>query len=185
MLIGKEVLELNGKELLLRNPTKEDAAMLIQYLRTTCGETPFLSKEEDEVQITLEEEREFICQMNISEHSVMILAFLDGEFVGNCSFSGNNIKRQKHRVSMGIALFQKYTGMGIGKIMVEKLLQTAKEKGVEQMELEVAAENERAVHLYKKLGFQIYGTFPDNRKYKDGTYGDTFWMMKKLIKNSR
>ena len=86
---------------------------------------------------------------------------------------------------MGIALFQKYTGMGIGKILIEKLLQIAKEKGFEQMELEVAAENERAVHLYKKLGFQIYGTFPDNRKYKDGTYGDTFWMMKKLIKNSR
>lgn len=75
MLIEKEILELNGKELVLRNPTKEDAAMLIQYLRTTCGETPFLSKEEEEVQITLEEEREFIRQMNISEHSVMILAF--------------------------------------------------------------------------------------------------------------
>ena len=48
------------------------------------------------------------------------------------------------------------------------------------MELEVSAENERAVHLYKKLGFQIYGTFPDSIKYKDGRYGDTFWMMKKL-----
>lgn len=180
MLIEKEILELDGKELVLRNPTKEDAAMLIQYLRTTCGETPFLSKEEEEVQITLEEEREFIRQMNISEHSVMILAFLNGEFVGNCSFSGNSIKRQKHRVSMGIALFQKYTGMGIGKIMIEKLMQTAKEKGFEQIELEVSAENERAIHLYKKLGFQIYGTFPDSTKYKDGTYSDTFWMMKRL-----
>lgn len=180
MLIEKEILELDGNELVLRNPTKEDAAMLIQYLRTTCGETPFLSKAEEEVQITLEEEREFIRQMNISEHSVMILAFLNGEFVGNCSFSGNNIKRQKHRVSMGIALFQKYTGMGIGKIMIEKLMRTAKEKGFEQMELEVSAENKRAIHLYKKLGFQIYGTFPDSTKYKDGTYSDTFWMMKRL-----
>lgn len=180
MLIGKEVLELDGKELILRNPTKEDAAMLIQYLRTTCGETPFLSKEEEEVQITLEEEREFIRQMNISEHSVMILAFLNGEFVGNCSFSGQNLKRQKHRVSMGIALFQKYTGMGIGKLLIEKLLQLAKEKGFEQMELEVSAENERAIHLYQNLGFQIYGRFPDSIKYKDGTYSDTFWMMKRL-----
>ena len=77
MLIEKEILELNGKELVLRNPTKEDAAMLIQYLRTTCGETPFLSKEEEEVQITLEEEREFIRQMNISEHSVMKYSFVE------------------------------------------------------------------------------------------------------------
>lgn len=128
MLIEKEVLELNGKELVIRNPTKEDAAMLIQYLRTTCGETPFLSKEEEEVQITLEEEREFIRQMNISENSVMILAFLNGEFVGNCSFSGNNIKRQKHRVSMGIALFQKYTGMGIGKSWLRSYCKLRKKK---------------------------------------------------------
>lgn len=180
MLIEKEILELDGKELVLRNPTKEDAAILIYHLRTICGETPFLSKEQEEVQITLEEEREFIRQMNISENSVMIMAFLNGEFVGNCRFSGENLQRQKHRVKMGIALFQKYTGMGIGKIMIEKLMQTAKEKGFEQIELEVSAENERAIHLYKKLGFQIYGTFPDSTKYKDGTYSDTFWMMKRL-----
>ena len=88
--------------------------------------------------------------------------------------------RYQHRASMGIALYQKYTGLGIGKVMIENLLTIAKEKGLEQIELEVVADNERAIALYKKLGFQIYGTFPDNMKYKDGTYADVYWMMKKL-----
>lgn len=180
MLIEKEIYDLEGKELLLRSPGKEDAAILIDYLRTTCEETRFLSKEPEEVLLTLEEEKEFIRKMNVSDDSVMILAFLDGEFAGNCSFSGQGLKRQKHRATMGIALYQKYTGMGIGRLLIEKLCNIAKERGFEQMELEVMVENERAIHLYKKMGFKIYGVFPGNAKYKDGTYGDAYWMMKKL-----
>ena len=30
------------------------------------------------------------------------------------------------------------------------------------------------------MGFKIMGTFPNNMKYKDGTYADAYWMMKKL-----
>ena len=81
---------------------------------------------------------------------------------------------------MGIALFQKYTGLGIGRAMIEKLFEVAREKGFEQMELEVVADNKKAIHLYKSMGFEIYGTFPKNMKYKDGTYADAHWMMKTL-----
>ena len=61
-----------------------------------------------------------------------------------------------------------------------KAAQTAKAQGIEQIELEVAASNQKAVALYKKLGFETFGTFPNNMKYKDGTYETAHWMMKKL-----
>ena len=44
----------------------------------------------------------------------------------------------------------------------------------------VAASNYPAIALYESLGFSKYGVFPNNMKYKDGTYEDAFWMMKKL-----
>ncbi|MBS6705903.1 MAG: hypothetical protein KH281_05650 [Lachnospiraceae bacterium] len=46
--------------------------------------------------------------------------------------------------------------------------------------LEVVTENHRAISLYQKMGFRICGTLPDNMKYKDGTYADAYWMMRKL-----
>lgn len=54
------------------------------------------------------------------------------------------------------------------------------EHGIEQIELEVAADNDRAVALYKKMGFVICGTFPNNMKYKDGTYADAYWMVRQF-----
>ena len=50
----------------------------------------------------------------------------------------------------------------------ELLTIAAKESGFEQAELEVISDNQNAITLYEKLGFQKYGTFPDNMKYADG-----------------
>lgn len=180
MRINEKIVNVRGHELLLRNATEDDAEMLLDYLRVTCGETRFLVKEPEEITLTLEQEKEFIKKNNNSESNLLIIGFLDGEYVGNCSLMGMDLSRYRHRARMGIALFQKYTGMGIGRAMIEKLVAVAKEKGLEQIELEVVADNERAIALYKKMGFEIYGTMPNNMKYKDGTYADVYWMMKRL-----
>lgn len=180
MIIEESITKINGHELLLRNAIEEDAEMLLEYLKTTCAETRFLVKEPEEITLTLEEERHFINSQNTANFNLMLLGFLDGEYVGNCSLMGNGPCRYQHRVNMGIALYQKYMGMGVGKTMIKKLINFAKEKGIEQIELEVVADNVKAITLYKKMGFEIFGTFPNNMKYKDGTYADAYWMMKRL-----
>lgn len=180
MRIENEMINLNGRELLFRNATEEDAQMLIDYLKETCGETRYLVKEPEEITMTVEQEKSFINHNNESQNNILMLGFLDGEYVGNCSIMGMNASRYQHRASIGIALYQKYIGMGIGRAMLEKLFVIAKENGMEQLELEVNADNERAIRLYKNMGFEIYGTFPNNMKYKDGTYADAYWMMKRL-----
>lgn len=39
----------------------------------------------------------------------------------------------EHRATVGIALYLKYTNMGIGSIMFEKMIENAYEKGIEQL----------------------------------------------------
>lgn len=180
MYIPEEKITLNGHELLFRSPTETDAQMLLDYLKTVCGETRCLVMEPEEITMTPEGEKAFISNHNASENSFLLLGFLDGEYVGNCSLTGNSQSRYQHRASIGIALYQKYTGMGIGRAMIEKLFRIAREIGIEQLELEVTADNERALRLYKSMGFEIHGTFPNNMKYKDGTYADAYWMLKKF-----
>ena len=180
MLIENTMIDLNGKELVLRNATEDDAQMLLNGLKQVSGETRFLLKEPEEITLTIEQEKEFIKNNNESDTNVFLIGFLDGEYVGNCSLMGKILLRQKHRASMGIALKQRFTGVGIGTAMMEKIIALATEMGYEQLELEVVANNERAIHLYKKMGFEVYGTFPSTMKYLDGTYADEHWMMRKL-----
>ena len=178
---AKTFKDKNGREFVLRNAEESDAETLIAYLKTTSEETTYLIREPEEITLSKEQERTFIRSKIEDERELLLLAFVDGRHAGNCSLmSMGSYERYRHRCDIAIALYREFWGCGIGRTMLETVLDMAKKTGYEQAELEVIAQNEAAVALYEKLGFQKYGTFPDNMKYKDGSYTDAFWMMKKL-----
>ena len=176
-----KVIDKTGYEVLLRNAEINDAEDLIKYLKITTSETPYLIREPDEVTLSLEQEQNFIQRVMDSDRELMLVAIIDGKHIGNCSLMGiGGYRRYQHRCSVAIALYQEYCGRGIGKIMLQTVLEIAKEIGYEQAELEVIADNKNAIALYENLGFEKYGHFPDNMKYENGKYADAYWMMKKL-----
>ena len=177
----KSYRDKNGDKIILRSAELSDASDLINFLKVTTGETPYLIREPEEVSLTEEQEQKFIQSKIDAERELMLVAIVDGKHVGNCSLmSLGGFNRYRHRCDVAIALYQEYCGRGIGKIMLETILEVAKKLEYEQAELEVIADNEKAIALYEKLGFIKYGTFPDNMKYKNGNYVDAYWMMKKL-----
>lgn len=89
MRIEDAIIDLGDHQLLLRNAGEEDAEMLLECLKTTCGETRFLVKEPEEIDLTLDDERKFIHNQNESKQNIMLLGFVDGEYVGNCSLMGD------------------------------------------------------------------------------------------------
>ena len=167
-------------ELLLRPAGEEDAALLLQYLKTVSSESRFLTREPEEISLSEEEERRFIRRQRESDTDLMLLGFLGQEHVGTCSLSGLPTLRCRHRAVVAIALYQRYTGMGLGRAMLKRICEIAREKGFEQLELEVVAGNRPAIALYRALGFETFGTLPHNMKYPDGSYADACWMMKRL-----
>ena len=176
-----KVIDKTGSEVTLRNAEINDAEDLIKYLKITTSETPYLIREPDEVTLSLEQEQNFIQRVMDSDRELMLVAIIDGKHIGNCSLMGiGGYRRYQHRCSVAIALYQEYCGRGIGKIMLQTVLEIAKEIGYEQAELEVIADNKNAIALYENLGFEKYGHFPDNMKYENGKYADAYWMMKKL-----
>ena len=70
--------------------------------------------------------------------------------------------------------------MGIGGKMMEACLAWCREKGAEQVELEVVADNMRALSMYLSFGFRVCGTRPHALRYADGSYGDEYMMVKTL-----
>lgn len=170
-----------GRTVVLRSAETSDAEALIEYLKVTTGETPYLIREPEEVTITLEQEKNFIENKIEAERELMLVATINGKHIGNCSLmSVAPYKRYAHRCEVAIALYQEYCGCGIGKAMMQTVLDVAKNLGYEQAELEVISDNKSAIEMYEKLGFEKHGLFPNNMKYSDGSCADADWMMKRL-----
>ena len=178
----KTVLLKNGKTCLLRLAEERDAEMLLEYLKVTSSETPYMIRELEEVRTSLEEEVEFIRKNRENPRALHLLAFADGKFAGSCSFAGSSVRnRMQHRCTVGISLYRESWGMGIGTALMKEILLYAREAGFEQAELDVVSTNTPAVALYKKMGFETTGTIPHAFKYQDGTYADFLFMVKRLV----
>ena len=177
---AKEILLKDGRSALLRNPIPEDAAALLEFLRTTAAETDFLLRYPEECNMTLEQERNYIQSSLTSGDSMMILCQVDGVIAGNCNLSRHNKLKTRHRATIGIALTKAFWGLGIGTEMFRELFRVAKELGIGQLELEVFEDNRRALALYQKMGFRIAGQHPNAIRRKDGTLLAEYWIVKEL-----
>ncbi len=171
----------NGQNCLLRSPTAEDAEAMLQYFRQTCGETEFMGRYEDEIIMKVEDEQNLLDEIINDPKRAMIAAFIDNKLVANIGFSWiEPFERFRHRAGFGMSILKDFWGLGIGSALMEALIEAARKAEYEQLELEVVAENERAIALYKKFGFEIFGTRENTLKYRDGHYCAAHLMMKKL-----
>ena len=171
----------DGRTCTLRPAAPDDAAELIAYMKATAGETPFLLRYPDEVQYTEEQERGLLAQILNDPGQAMLIGIVDGKVAGNSSISGIGTKRKiRHRCSLAVTLYRDYWGLGIGGAMIGYLAELAGKIGFEQIDLEVAADNERARALYEKCGFRETGRRLRALKFDDGTYNDEILMTKLL-----
>lgn len=171
----------DGREALLRPAVIEDAADMIDFLKSTAADTPFLMRYPDEVTFTEEREQAFLAQAQTHERAVMMNACIDGILAGNCSFSPvGPMRRGRHRCSMGIAIRKEYWGLGLGTAMLVYLAELAQQAEFAQMELEVMDGNTAAIALYQKCGFTQTGRIPNGIRYDDGTCRDVLVMVRSL-----
>ena len=172
----------NGKTCVLRSVEPRDAARMIAYMKIMLGETPFLLRTPEEFDYSVEGEAEVLRRRRDDPRALMILAEADGEIVATSDVTPMGTKsRTLHRAALGMSVRKDYWHLGIGSAMMERLIAQAKQAGFEQIELEVVSTNRRAISLYTKFGFQVYGTRPHGLKYADGSYADDYMMRKTLI----
>lgn len=167
----------DGKQYLLRSPVEADAEQMIQYLKATAQETEYGLSYPEELDFTVQKEADFLRRFLDGPGSIMISVFDGDQLVGNASLT-NVLSKQKtlHRAEFGIAILKQAWRQGLGCKLVSELIAFAKQAGYEQIELEVAAENAPAIHIYQKLGFAVYGERPRSLKLKNGSYLDE-WLM--------
>ena len=170
----------DGRQVFLRFPQPEqDAEEALKFFNAVRAETPFLASGPSD-DLTVEKEAQILSEMNQSPTQMMVMCYVDGELAGNSFLRLNTKPRMNHRAILGISLYKKYWGLGLGKLLMQAVIDTAIQKGVDYLELEVMADNERAIGLYQKLGFETLCRLPDAIRCEDGSSHDLITMRKAL-----
>lgn len=108
-----------------------------------------------------EQEAQFLQEKTESAKEIEIIALADGRVVGTAGIEALGAKyKVRHRAEIGISVLKEYWGLGLGRALMEACIQCAREAGYAQLELDVVADNARALELYQKLGFVEYGRNP-------------------------
>ena len=90
-----------------------------------------------------------------------LVAEVNGVIAGTAGVdSVRAAEKTRHRASFGISIDQAWWGLGIGRGLTEACIHCAKNAGYGQLELEVVADNKRALGLYQSVGFVEYGRNP-------------------------
>lgn len=156
---------------------EEDAAAMIAYVQELAAEPGIdILIGPGEFNLTVEEEQRILADFAAAENSIFLLAEVEGQIVGVLNCRGGRRRAARHAVTLGISVRRGWRDRGIGRALMERAVDWARGTGiVTRIELAVFARNERAIHLYKKFGFEEEGLC---RKavFREGHYHDNLIM---------
>jgi RimJ/RimL family protein N-acetyltransferase len=165
-------------EFTIRVAVPDDAEAIIAFMKILADEphngVSFASAAD--VAFTLEEERGLIQGAADHPTSNWLVAFdSQNRLIAHSGvFGGRRVFR--HTVSLGISVAKEWRNKGVGTaVMRAQIDWAAANPQVHRLELEVFAGNERAIHVYEKLGFVREGMRRDYA-LKDGKFQDSILM---------
>jgi len=92
-----------------------------------------------------------------------LVAFEGGRIVGYAYWRQQIFNPKVPLLSIAVA--DSHQGLGLGRALMELLIEGAKLKGMEGIELHVYKHNRKAIALYKKLGFEVVGDTDNGRQW--------------------
>ena len=158
----------------VRKAVPDDAAALIEHVNRIAEEAGrFIPMEPGEFTMTLEQERQLLADVAASGNSVFLVAEADGGIIGVCNCSGGKRKALRHAATLGISVRKSWCGRGVGHTLLLAAIAWARESGVlTRIELQVYADNDRAIRLYRRCGFQPEGLRRRAARRSDEEYVD-------------
>lgn len=123
---------------------------------------------------TIERTIAFVTE-GIANNVSQFVALDENTIVGWADIFPNKYPSMTHSGSLGIGLLSEYRGQGIGKKLLISCITKAQENGISRIALQVRADNENAIALYKKVGFQTEGVMRNYMLF-DGVFYDGLTM---------
>ena len=168
----------DGRRVILRTPTWGDLDDMLEFINSLVEEEAMIAVDTKK---TREEEVDWLARKLTTlekDKQISVVAEVDGRMVGSCEVTPR-FGRMSHVGSLGISVKEGYRDIGVGQELMREVERHAARLGLEKIMLEVFAINDRAIHVYEKMGYVAVGRIPGDIKYK-GEYVDSLVMVKDI-----
>ncbi|MGJ7033101.1 GNAT family N-acetyltransferase [Niabella hirudinis] len=167
----------NRVTITIRAALKADAEGLLDAGWRYLQESPHLITTVNEFNFTRQQEQARIRSLNESDNSLLLIAMAHNRIIGNLQLNGESRSKIRHNALLGIAIRKEWQNIGLGTALIRTATEWARDRGVlKTIWLNVHATNERAIALYKKMGFIETGKQLHYIKEPDGRYTDNILM---------
>jgi RimJ/RimL family protein N-acetyltransferase len=113
--------------------------------------------------------------------TLFVLDDEDGRVVG-CL--GLHLTKTRGVVMLGMSIVADARGRGGGRMLMDAAMAWLRDSDMHKVELEVWPDNERAIGLYERFGFEVEGTRRDHYRRRDGSLRSSL-MMARLLSDER
>ncbi len=168
----------------IRAIRESDGEQFLLLGKALDKETQFMMLEPAERTTTIAEQTQQIRKLLAQDNQMIFVVEHEDQLVGFLGALGGNYRRNHDCVHVVIGIRQEFAGRGIGRALFEVLEKWAADHKLHRLELTVMSHNERAIHLYQKMGFSIEGTKKDSLLV-DGRYVDEYYMARILDRPGR
>jgi RimJ/RimL family protein N-acetyltransferase len=145
-------------DIIIRPIQVRDAEAYLDLRLTLDAETKFMLLEPGERSQSVENIHAALEAMLASDSGAIFVAEQNGRLIGYISAEQGAYRRNRHCAYLVTGIRQAFIGKGIGRRLFSALDEWACEAGITRLELTVMTHNTRALHLYKRVGFEIEGT---------------------------
>jgi RimJ/RimL family protein N-acetyltransferase len=172
-LKSRKIVLKDGRRILLRHVAIEDAERIIAFVQGFVYDEEFVPLSEGEFNPALEDEKIILKNYIDRTNSLFLVAeSTDGKIVGNINVDGNQRKIMRHTAVFGMGMHKDWQGCGLGTALLQHAVDWCKNQSeLELLYLQVYAENEAGLALYRKIGFTEHGKMPkvfkQNNRYHD------------------
>jgi len=141
---------------------ESDSEQFLLLGKSLDEETQFMMLEPGERTLTIEEQAQRIKSILSQDNQIIFVVEHENRLVGFLGAYGGSFHRNRHCAYIVIGIMQDYGGQGIGKQLFETLEKWAIDHELHRLELTVMRHNERAIHLYQKMGYKLEGVKQDS-----------------------
>ncbi|RJR14922.1 N-acetyltransferase [Candidatus Microgenomates bacterium] len=161
-----------GNTVTFRYPQAGDLDAMLTYANELIREDTYVGISGNEM--TREEEEKYLTEvMEKMKKGTMrkIIVEVNGTYAGSGEVEQQTY-RKKHVGRVGLSLAKAVRGEGIGKTLIQTLIEEGKDMSLKLLELSCFENNTNACAMYQKVGFQKAGVIPQAIEFKGEQVGE-------------